>query len=107
MKQILKIRNIILNTVLNLIQMQNLDLSDYLFIDYPNLKNFRLFILQYTRKKITKKYFGNFSFHWLEIEQIEKILIKISKFELSIEKIYINRTRNLIYLTLVSIVYVS
>ena len=56
MKQILKTRNIISITVLNLIQMQNLELSDYLLIDYPNLKNFRLFLLQYTRKKATKKY---------------------------------------------------
>ena len=31
-------------------------------------------------------YFGNFFFHWLEIEQIGKILIEISKFELNIEK---------------------
>ena len=31
-------------------------------------------------------YFGNFFFHWLEIEQMEKILTKTSKFELSIEK---------------------
>ena len=54
MKQILKIRNIISITVLNLIQTQNLELSDYLLIDYPNLKNFRLFLLQYTRKKTTK-----------------------------------------------------
>ena len=62
MKQILKIRNIISITVLNLIQMQNLDLSDYLLIDYPNFKNFRLFILQYTRKKITKMYILVISF---------------------------------------------
>ena len=33
-----------------------------------------------------KVYFGNFCFHWLEIKQIEKILIEISKFELSIKK---------------------
>ena len=55
-KQILEIRNIISITVLNLIQTQNLDLSDVLLIDYPNLKNIRLFILQYTRKKATKMY---------------------------------------------------
>ena len=41
-------------TVLNLIQMQNLDLSDYLLLDYPKLKDFQLFILQHTRKKVTK-----------------------------------------------------
>ena len=54
MKQILTIRNIISITVLNLIQIQNLDLSEYLLIDYPNLKKIRLFILQYTRKKKIK-----------------------------------------------------
>ena len=31
-------------------------------------------------------YFGSFNFYWLEKEQIEKILIEISKFELSNEK---------------------
>ena len=62
MKQILKIRNIISITVLDLIQMQNLDLSDYLSIDYPNFKNFLLFILQYTRKKTTKTYILIISF---------------------------------------------
>ena len=41
----------ILIIVLNLIQMQNLDLSDYLLIDNPNLKNFLLFILHYTKRK--------------------------------------------------------
>ena len=87
MKQILKIRNIISFTVLNLIQMQNLELSDYLFIDYPSLKNFRLFFYTiYQKEKNKNVYFGNFSFHWFEIEQIEKILIEISKFEFSIEK---------------------
>ena len=60
MKQLLKISNIISITVLNLIQIQNLDLSEYLLIDYPNLKDFRWFI-----------------FHWLEMEQIGKILIEV------------------------------
>ena len=32
-------------------------------------------------------YFGNFCFQWLEIEQIRKILIEISKFVSSIEKV--------------------
>ena len=87
MKQKLEIRNINSITVLNLIQIQNPDLSEYLLIVYPNLIDFRLFILQYTKKKTIKNvYFGNFFFHWLEIEQIEKILIEISKFELNIEK---------------------
>ena len=54
MKQILKIGNIISITVLNLIQIQNLDFSEYLLIDYPNLKDFRSFILVYTKKKVIK-----------------------------------------------------
>ena len=86
MKQKLEIRNINLITVLNLIQIQNPDLSEYLLIVYPNLIDFRLFILQYTKKKTIKTYILVIFFHWLEIEQIEKILIEISKFELNIEK---------------------
>ena len=54
MKQKLKIQNIISTTVLNLIQMRNLDLSDYLLIDNPNLKDFQLFVLHYTKKKVIK-----------------------------------------------------
>ena len=42
MKQKLEIKNIILITVLNLIQLQNLGLSEYILIGYPNLKDFRL-----------------------------------------------------------------
>ena len=53
-KQKLKIRNIISIKVLILIQIHGLDLSQYQLIDYPNLEDFRLFILQYTKKK-TKK----------------------------------------------------
>ena len=87
MKQKLEIRNINSITVLNLIQIQNPDLSEYLLIVYPNLIDFRLFILQYTKKKTIKTYIlVIFFFHWLEIEQIGKILIEISKFELKIEK---------------------
>ena len=56
MKQKLKTRNNILFTVLNLIQMQNLHLSDYLLIDYPKEKKFRLFILQYPKNKIIEMY---------------------------------------------------
>ena len=55
MKQKSKIRNIISITVLILIQIQSLDLSVYLSIDYPILKDFRLLILQYTKKKLIKK----------------------------------------------------
>ena len=87
MNQKLEIRNINSITVLNLIHIQNPDLTEFLLIVYPNLIDFRLFILQYTKKENDKNvYFGNFFFHWLEIEQIGKILIEISKFDLNIEK---------------------
>ena len=56
MKQKLEIMNIISITVLNLIQIQNLDLSEYLLIHYPKLKDFQLFILKYTKKKFIKMY---------------------------------------------------
>ena len=56
MKQKLKIRNIISITVLNLVQIQILDLSEYLLINYPSLKDFQLFIKQYTKKKVIKLY---------------------------------------------------
>ena len=55
-KQKLKIRNIISITVLNLIQIQILDLSEYLLIDHPSLRDFQLFILQYTKKKVINLY---------------------------------------------------
>ena len=45
-----------------------------------------VFITKYQKKNYKKVYFSNLSFHWLEKEQIEKILIEISKFELSIEE---------------------
>ena len=45
-----------------------------------------VYITIYQKENDKNVYFGNFFFHWLEIEQIEKILIQISKFELSIEK---------------------
>ena len=40
------VRNIISITVSILIQTQNLDLSEFLSIDYPDLKDFQLFLLQ-------------------------------------------------------------
>ena len=55
-------KNIISITVLNLIQLQNLDLSEYLLIGYPNLKDFRLFILQYIKNKVIKMYTLEISF---------------------------------------------
>ena len=62
MKQKLEIRNINSITVLNLIQIQNPDLSEYLLIVYPNLIDFRLFILQYIKKKTIKTYILVISF---------------------------------------------
>ena len=61
--------------------MQNLDLSGYLSINYPNFEK-KTGCLYYNIPKQKQKNvcFGNFSFHWLEIKQIEKILIKISNF---------------------------
>ena len=57
------------------------------FNDYPNFKKLAVFYITIYQKESNKNvYFGDFSFHWLEIEQIEKILIEISKFELSIKK---------------------
>ena len=62
MKQKFEIKNIISITVLNLIKIKNLGLSEYLLINYPNLKDFRLFILQYTKKKMIKIYILVISF---------------------------------------------
>ena len=56
MKQKLEIRNINSITVLNLIQIQNPDFSEYLLIVDPNLIDFRLFILRYIKKKTIKTY---------------------------------------------------
>ena len=56
MKQKLEIKNIISITVLNLIQIKNLDLSEYILIDIPNLKEFGLFILHYIKKEVIKMY---------------------------------------------------
>ena len=61
MKPKLDIRNIISVTVLSLIQIQSIGLSEYLLIDYPVLKDFQLFILQYTKKTI-KMYILEISF---------------------------------------------
>ena len=40
----------------------------------------------YQKENDENIYVGNLFFHWLEIEQIGKILIEISKLELNIEK---------------------
>ena len=57
MKQKMEIKNIISITVLNLIQIQNQDLSEYLLIDYPNLKDF-LFFTIYHKESDKNVYFG-------------------------------------------------
>ena len=50
MKQKLEIKNINSSIVLSLIQIQNLDFSEYLLIEYPKILNFRLFILKKSKK---------------------------------------------------------
>ena len=65
--------------------------SRFVRISFNRLSKFKrlsvVYITIYEKENDKKNvYFGNFFFHWLEIEQIEKILIEISKFELSIEK---------------------
>ena len=64
--------------------------SRFVRISFNRLSKFKRLpvvnITIYQKEKDKNVYFGNFFFHWLEIEQIEKILIQISKFELSIEK---------------------
>ena len=54
-------------------------------ISFDRLSKFNRLPVVYTTI-YQKDYFGNFFFHGLEIEQIEKILIEISKFEMNIEK---------------------
>ena len=71
MKQILEIRNIISITVLKLMHMQNLDLSTIQYIDYPIF--LMAYITIYQKENNKDVYFGNFSFHWLEIEQFKKL----------------------------------
>ena len=65
-------------------------MSTILWTNSKNCPKFKklpvVYIKIYQKENNKNVYFGNFSFHWLEIEQIEKILIEISKFELSIEK---------------------
>ena len=72
MGQKFEIKNINSSTVLNLIQTQNLELSEKLLIDCPNLIDFRLFM--YIILYILVISF----FHRLEIEQINQVLIVIS-----------------------------
>ena len=38
------------------LRIQNLDLSESLLIDYPIFKHFRMFMLQYTEKKVINEY---------------------------------------------------
>ena len=64
--------------------------SRFVRISFDRLSKFnRLPVVHttiYQKENDENVYFGNFFFHWLEIEQIEKILIEISKFEFKIEK---------------------
>ena len=71
MKQKLEIK-IISITVLNLIQIQNLDLSEYLLIGYPILKDFPLFILQYIKKIDESVDFDNVFFSLVRIRTNRK-----------------------------------
>ena len=64
MKQKLEIKNIISITVLNLIQIQNLDLSEYIFNRYCKFKRIRVvYITRYQKRSDKKVYFGSFLFH--------------------------------------------
>ena len=87
----MKRKNIISITVLNLLQIPNLDFSENFLVSCPNLQSFWLFVLQYTKEKAIKMNFLVILFHWIETERIAKNLIEISKFELSIEKTKKNR----------------
>ena len=64
--------------------------SRFVRISFDRLSKFNRLSVVYTtiyqKEKDENVYFGNFFFHWLEIEQIEKSLIEISKFQLNIEK---------------------
>ena len=64
--------------------------SRFVRLSFNRLSKFQklpvIYITIYQKENNKNIYFVNFFFHWLEIEQIEKILIEISKFELSIEK---------------------
>ena len=64
--------------------------SRFVRISFDRLSKFNrlpvVYTTKYQKENDENVYFGNFFFHWLEIVQIEKILIEISKFELKIEK---------------------
>ena len=87
MKQKLEIRNINSITVF---EFDTNTKSRFVRISFDCLSKFNRLPVVYTtiyQKENDKNVcFGNFFFHWLEIEQIEKTLIEISKFELNIEK---------------------
>ena len=64
--------------------------SRFVRISFNQLSEFKrlsvVYIAIYQKENDKNIYFGNFFFHWLEIKQIEKILIEISKLELNIEE---------------------
>ena len=85
MKQKLRIKDNNSSIVLNFIQIQILVLSEDLLID-----KFRRIPVAYTtiyQKENNKNVcFGILFFHWLEKEQINKVLIKILNFDFSFKK---------------------
>ena len=66
--------------------------SRFVRTSFDRLSKFNRFPVVYTtiyQKENNKNvYFGNFFFHWLEIEQIEKFLIKISNLNEIMKKQY-------------------
>ena len=57
------------------------------FYRISKFKSFPVVYITINQKESNKNvYFGNFFYHWLEIEQLGEICFEISKFELSIEK---------------------
>ena len=58
-----------------------------LFYRLSKYKSFPVVYITINQKESNKiVYFGNFFYHWLEIEQLGEILFEISKFELNFEK---------------------
>ena len=64
--------------------------SRFVRLSFERLSNLKklpvVYIAIYQKENDKNIYFDNFFFHWLEIKQIEKILIEISKLELNIEE---------------------
>ena len=86
MKQKLKIRNNFSITVLNLIQIQNLDFSVYLLIGYPNLKNFQMFIHKITKKSTKMYVLVIYFFTGMKKKTNQKIFDRIFKIRIEYQK---------------------